>query len=66
MIDLAKCALSGIAGGTMRLSVDGIDLKNLQAYWIESPLFSFTIPPVNAFGFSPPGTTQAKAVGYYS
>jgi hypothetical protein len=63
--DLTKCARSGIEGATMQVAVDGIALKNLQAYWVESPIFSLTFHSDNIFGVPYIGTTQAKVVGYY-
>jgi len=49
----------------MQATVDGIPMKNLQSYWVETPLFKLTIPPGNSIGATSIGTTQAKAVGYY-
>ena len=63
--DLTKCARSGIEGATMQVAVDGIVLKNLQTYWVESPVFSFTFRPDNIFGVPYVGTTQIKVVGYF-
>ena len=63
--DLIKCAKSGIEGATMQVAVDGLVLKNLQTYWVESPVFNLTYHPDNILGVPFVGTTQAKAVGYY-
>jgi hypothetical protein len=63
--DLGNCAFSGIQGGTMQVAVDGITLKNLQSYLVETPLFKLTIPIDNTLGATTVGTSQAKAVGYY-
>jgi hypothetical protein len=63
--DLSKCARSGIEGATMQVAVDGIVLKNLQTYWVESPVFNVTFLPDNIFGVPFVGKTQAKVVGYY-
>ena len=63
--DLSKCAKSGIEGATMQVAVDGMVLKNLQAYWVESPILSLTIPADNIWGVPYVGTTQAKVLGYY-
>ena len=60
-----KCALSGMQGGTMKVTVDEKDLKDIGAYWVESTLFNFTIPADNGLDATAVGTTQAKAVGYY-
>jgi hypothetical protein len=49
----------------MQVSVDGMLMKNLEKYWVETPLFNLTIPADNAFGPGPTGTTYAKAVGNY-
>jgi hypothetical protein len=63
--DLTKCARSGIEGATMQVAVDGIVLKDIQTYWVESPIFSLTFHPDNIYGVPYIGTTQAKVVGYY-
>jgi hypothetical protein len=62
--DLSDCASEGNKGGIMRASVDGISLKNLEAYRVTSPLFNITIPENNVFG-SPAGTSGAIADGFW-
>jgi hypothetical protein len=49
----------------MQVTVDGVTLKNLQRYLVETPLFKLTIPIDNTLGATTVGTGQVKAVGYY-
>jgi hypothetical protein len=66
-IGLRDCALSGIQGALMHVTIDGIDLKDLQRYYVESPLFRFNITADNMLraGGGATGSTYAKAAGYY-
>jgi hypothetical protein len=54
--DLRNCAKDEKAH-TLRASIDGNQLKNLENYRVESPLFNFTFPENNLFG-APVGPTQ--------
>ncbi len=46
------------------MSVDGVNVQNLQAYRVQSPLFSFVFPKDNIFG-ARPGPTQAVSDGTF-
>jgi hypothetical protein len=63
--DLRKCAYSGIEGAQLSAVVDGRNLKNLERYRVQSPLFDFVIPSDTGFGQGPVGTTKAVADGYH-
>jgi hypothetical protein len=64
--DLRRCAFSGIQGATIRATLDGTNMKNLERYRVKSPLFDLTIPSDNSFGSQgSTGTTKAVADGYY-
>ena len=47
----------------MQASVDGISIKDLDKYRIESPLFSFTLPKNNILGLPANITTQSVSDG---
>ena len=52
--DLRACAKSGQDLATeFEVSIDGVNLQNLQNYRIQSPLFDLTLPQDNVFGLSP-------------
>jgi hypothetical protein len=63
--ELRACA-NGWIDGTANLSatINGVPVKNLEAYRGESPLFAFTLPKDNIFeywygaGTAPAGTTS--------
>lgn len=46
----------------LHATVDGKNIRNLEAYRIPSPLFNFTLPENNILGL-PPQTTQAVSDG---
>ena len=62
--ELLKCAMSVNEGGVVKATVDGVELKNLEKYRVQSPLFDLTIPPDTAFE-GPVGKTKGIADGYY-
>lgn len=63
--DLAQCAkLQNAATTNLQVTLDGVNIQQLDKYRITSPLFNLTIPANNVFG-SPVGTTQAVADGWY-
>lgn len=45
-------------------TIDGVRLKDLQKYRVQSQLFNFTLPENNVLGLDPQ-TPQAVADGYY-
>ena len=47
---------------TLQASVDGVNLKNLKQYRVQSPLFNLTFPKDNDFGVAS-GPTQAVSDG---
>jgi hypothetical protein len=49
---------------SIEATVDGVKLKDLQKYRVQSPLFSITLPKDNVLGLEPQ-TTQAVGDGYY-
>ena len=44
--------------------IDGVGVRNLDRYLVESPLFTFTVPPDNVLGVDP-GNGQSVANGHY-
>jgi hypothetical protein len=62
--ELLKCAMSVNEGGVVRVTVDGVELKNLEKYRVQSPLFDLTMPLGTAFE-GPVGKTKGIADGYY-
>ena len=68
---LRACANGHIDNTSGRFAViDGLPVKNLDAYRVESPLFEFTLPEDNLFAFfgldAPAGTTSpAVDAGVY-
>jgi hypothetical protein len=63
--DLRACAKSGQDLATeVEVSIDGVELQNLQNYRTQSPLFDLTLPKDNVFGL-PPSTTKAVSDGVW-
>jgi hypothetical protein len=63
--DLRTCAKSGQDLATeFEVSIDGVELQNLQNYRIQSPLFELTLPKDNVYGL-PPSTTKAVSDGVW-
>ena len=54
-VDLGRNSLSGA-----RLTIDGVDVPDVAAYWTLSPLMELTYPEGNIFGLP---ATDAKGVG---
>ncbi|HKH85608.1 MAG TPA: hypothetical protein VKA40_03580 [Nitrososphaera sp.] len=63
--ELRACAFSGIRGASMQLSINGMEIRNVESYRVQSPLFDLTVPPDNFFGLEPINSTRAAADGYY-
>jgi hypothetical protein len=47
------------------VTIDGVNLRDLQKYRVQSQLFNITLPENNVLGLQPQ-TTQAVADGYYA
>jgi hypothetical protein len=60
---LRACAVSGNEVNSIVAMVDGVKLKDLQHYRVQSPLFNVTLPENNIPGV-PAGTTQAVSDAY--
>jgi hypothetical protein len=61
---LRSCATNSDQGGIAQVNVDGVNIKDLQTYNIQSPLFNFTFPQDNIFG-ARQGSTQSVADGIF-
>jgi hypothetical protein len=65
--DLKKCATDGMNKfrdpTTLKASIDGIPLKNLDQYRVKSPVFDVTFPAKNVWGVNS-GPTQSAAETY--
>lgn len=51
--ELRSCAVSGNEVNSIDASVDGVPIKNMRQYRVQSPYFNFTYPENNVFGGSP-------------
>jgi hypothetical protein len=49
---------------SIEATIDGVKLKDLQKYRVQSPLFKIILPQNNVLGLKPQ-TTQAVGDGYY-
>ena len=61
--ELRSCAIAGNQPKLLGVTVDGVELKNLQNYIVVTPLFNITLPENNIFGV-PPGLSQAVSHSY--
>jgi hypothetical protein len=61
--ELRRCAKSFSIGG-VSAEIDGVAMQSLDRYLVESPLFTFTVPPDNVLGVDP-GTGQSVSNGYW-
>lgn len=61
---LRSCAANSVQGGIGHATVDGVDIQNLPAYIVQSPVFNFTFPKDNIFGANP-GPTQSVSYGTF-
>jgi hypothetical protein len=63
--ELRACAAEGFEAffgdATVAISVDGVDVGDLNRYRTQTPLFGYTLPADNVFG-APAGTTATKAI----
>jgi hypothetical protein len=62
--EFLKCARDLNQGATLSANIDGVDIKNLDKYRVESPMFNMTFPPDNILG-QKAGPTIAKSEGWY-
>jgi hypothetical protein len=64
--DLRACAIAPDNGVThLELTVDGVNIQDLQKYRAESPPFNFTFSNDNLGGVAP-GPTQGVADGFWA
>ena len=61
--ELRACA-KGFHFGNVFAEIDGVAVQNLNRYLVDSPLFTFTVPPNNVLGVAA-GTGQSVSNGYY-
>jgi hypothetical protein len=65
--ELRACAAEGVEAffgdATQSISVDGIEVANLDRYRTQTPLFSYTLPPDNIYGLPPATATKAISDG---
>jgi hypothetical protein len=61
--ELRACA-KGFGFGEVFAEIDGVAVQNLGRYLVDSPLFTFTVPPANVLGVAA-GTGQSVSNGYY-
>jgi hypothetical protein len=62
--ELRECAASGFDeffSGPVSLTVDGVAVQNLRSFRTQTPLFQYTLPVDNLYGF-PAGTTATAAI----
>jgi hypothetical protein len=62
--DLLLRAMEGDEGSELSASIDGLTLKNIQDYRVQTRPFNLTIPENNIFQ-SKPGTFRAIADGFF-
>lgn len=55
--ELRECAVSGNEVNTIDASVDGVPIKDIRKYRVQSPFFNMTYPENNAYG-APAGPSQ--------
>ncbi len=61
--ELRACA-KNFNVGNVYAEIDGVAVQNLDRYLVESPLYTFTVPPNNIWGL-PAGTGQSVSYGYF-
>jgi hypothetical protein len=59
-----SCAMSFTIGDVFA-TIDGVAVKNLDRYLVQSPLFTFTLPNNNVWGMPAGSTGQSVSSGYY-
>jgi hypothetical protein len=65
--ELRACAAAGLeeffGDATQSITVDGIEVADLDRYRTQTPLFSYTLPPDNIYGLPPGEATRAISDG---
>jgi len=65
--ELRACAAAGyeafFADAAQSISVDGVEVTNIDSYRTQTPLFGFTLPPENVYGLPPATATKAISDG---
>jgi len=65
--DLRACAAEGLEAffgdATQSISVDGIEVSDLDGYRTQTPLFSYSLPLDNVYGLPPATATKAISDG---
>ena len=65
--DLRACAAEGLqeffGDATQSISVDGVEVADLDQYRRQTPLFGYTLPPDNVYGLPPATATKAISDG---
>ncbi|HEX5187171.1 MAG TPA: hypothetical protein VFV86_09805 [Nitrososphaeraceae archaeon] len=64
MESLTSCAKAGNEFGTISASVDGKEIKDLESYRAQSPIFNITLQENNVLGHTP-GSGKAQNDGFY-
>jgi hypothetical protein len=63
--ELTKCASSLIdKASNLKVTIDGVNIPDLNKYRFQSSLYNFTMPSDNVLGLAP-GTTDSSANGYW-
>ncbi len=58
---LRDCVSTLLTTSDVQASIDGVEIENLAEHLVQSPLFSFTLPEGNIYGY-PAGTTGQAMV----
>ncbi len=65
--ELRACAAAGLeeffGDATQSITVDGIEVSDLDRYRTQTPLFSYALPPDNIYGLPPATATKAISDG---
>ena len=51
-------------GAFVKVTIDGVDVQDIDKYSVQSPLFDVVLPEENIFG-APPGPTKAVSGGWW-
>jgi hypothetical protein len=62
--DLRGCAEESVVGTTVRASVDGIRIPNVEDYYSVSPVFTVKLPEGNVWDVPGPMETESVAAGW--
>jgi hypothetical protein len=61
---LTSCAKAGNEFGTISASIDGKEIKDLESYRTQSPIFNITLQENNVLGHTP-GSGKAQVDGFF-